>query len=406
MKKISGNPYLRYNKKDILIDLVNLDDLLEKYQTPFMVFIENRIRDNIKTFNRVFNEHFDRFEGYYSIKANYLHSICNTIKEENFGVEIISLPELKLCQDIGFKHDKIIMGGPYLPNNLIIESLQKSLKEIIVYDLKDIERIDLLAKKFDKVQNICLRINSMRYESKLGIEINHDNIKYLIKILEKCQNIKISTILSHYGSQMNNVDQYIQNLKNIIISLKNLRKNGIEIKNINLGGGFPEATVMPEHQLELIAKEIKNYLISHQIDYDKIIFEPGRYLVGDSGIFIAKIIKITDKRWIFINLGNHICPKFARCSLRFYNINEIDSAHKYKTFIAGIMPTDQDVLAKNYFFTKDLRYGDKILITNVGAYCLTFSNRFPYALPHILSVKNTEIKEIFNPEKDNDFSLN
>ncbi|MBY9005323.1 MAG: alanine racemase [Candidatus Lokiarchaeota archaeon] len=406
MKKISGNPYLKINEKEFLVDQVNLDDLIEKYQTPFMVFIENRIKDNLKSFNQVFNSHFENFKGYYSIKANYLQSICEMINNENFGAEIISLPELKLCQKIGFKSENIIIGGPYLPKNLIKESLLNSVNEIIVYDLDDIKRIDTLAREYGKIQNICIRINSMKYMSKLGVTINHNNVKILSKLLNKCQNIRLSTLTSHYGSQLNNVDQYLKNLENIVRAIKILKENGINIKNLNLGGGFPEATIMPKPQLELIAIEIKNFLLSNQIDYDKIIFEPGRYLVGDSGIFISEITKISDERWIFINIGNHICPKFARCSLRFYNVNRIRSAHKYKTSIAGIVPTDQDVLAKNYFFTKELRKGDKILITNVGAYCLTFSNRFPYSLPKILSVKNDECKEIFNPESDNDFSLN
>ncbi len=406
MKKISGNPYLKVDKKKIFVDFVDLDKLLNLYPTPFMIFIENRIRDNIRTFNRVFNDIFENFEGYYSIKANFLPSICNIIQEEKVGAEIISLPELELCLTMGFKPNQIIIGGPYLPNNLIKTSIHNSLKEIIVYDLKDIERIDLIAKDFDIIQNICLRINSNKYDSKLGIEITYESANHLKKILEKCQNVRISTILSHYGSQMNNINQYLFNLKIILKSLNILKENGINIKNINLGGGFPEATVMPEHQLKLIARELKKEIDINQLEYEKIIFEPGRYFVGDAGVFIAEIIKTTEKRWIFLNLGNHICPKFARCSLRFYNISQIDSPHKYKTSIAGIIPSEQDVLAKGYFLTEKIKEGNHILINNVGAYCLTFSSRFPYLLPHILLVKNDEFEEIFNPKENRDFSLN
>ena len=123
-------------------------------------------------------------------------------------------------------------------------------------------------------------------------------------------------------------------------------------------------------------------------------------------VFISKIIKVKENRWIFLDIGNHICPKFARCSLRFYNASQIDKPHKFKTSIAGIVPTDQDILAKNYFFTENLREKDIILTTNVGAYCLTFSNRFPYTLPSILLVKGSLVKKIFDPNLNHDFSLN
>jgi len=106
-----------------------------------------------------------------------------------------------------------------------------------------------------------------------------------------------------------------------------------------------------------------------------------------------------------LNIGNNICPKFSRSSFRFYNASKIDHPHKYKTSIAGIIPTDQDVLAKNYFFNNDIEIGDKVLITNVGAYTLTFSNRFPYELPSILLVNGLKTSKIFDPKRDHDFSL-
>ena len=69
------------------------------------------------------------------------------------------------------------------------------------------------------------------------------------------------------------------------------------------------------------------------------------------------------------------------------------------------MPTDQDVLAKDYFLTEKLDEKDIIIITNVGAYTLTFSNRFPYILPKIFLIKDREIKKIFDPVVDHDFSI-
>ena len=205
---------------------------------------------------------------------------------------------------------------------------------------------------------------------------------------------------------MNNFKQFKSNIEAITNNIKLLSKSGMRIDNINLGGGFPEATVMPKDQLKNIAKLIKLELKQLEIKYKKIYFEPGRYFIGDAGLFISKVVKVNDNRWIFLNIGNNICPKFARCSLRFYNASQINKPHKYKTSIAGIIPTDQDVLAKDYFFTENLTKGDKVLVTNTGAYCLTFSNRFPYLLPNILLINNTGYKQIFDPKINGDFSLN
>jgi len=405
MKIIAGNPYIKEDGKKIYIDALALNDLITKFETPFMVFIENKIRKNINNFNNVFNNIFQDYESFYSLKANYLSDISKIISSENMGAEVISLPELKVALNNGYPSENIIVGGPYLPDDLIEKSLKNSIKEIIIYDLDDLERVNKLAEKFNITQDICLRINSMKYESKLGTRINQNTSKGIASLFSKYKNLNLTTLLSHYGTQMNHVNQFLENLDILINSIKTLKDYNVDVKNINLGGGFPEATVMPKKQLKKITNELKSSMRENDLDVQKIYAEPGRYIVGDAAVFVANVIKVSQKRWIFINIGNHICPKFARCSLRFYNASKIDAAHKYKTNIAGIIPTDQDVLAKNYFFTDKIELNDKILITNVGAYCLTFSNRFPYRLPTILRVKDNDYDVIFNPENQNDFSI-
>ncbi|NVM37835.1 MAG: alanine racemase, partial [Candidatus Lokiarchaeota archaeon] len=343
---------------------------------------------------------------FYSFKANFLPEICKIVLSEGIGAEIIGLPELKLALKLGFPTNKIIVGGPYLSKELIESSVKNRVKEIIIYDLTDLKKINLIAKKFNYVQDVCIRVNSQKYKSRLGIQFDENKNSHIKEILNKYQNIKIKSILSHYSTQMNDFRQFRANIKAIAYNLKFLSKFGIRIDNINLGGGFPEATVMPQDQLRNIARKIKLELKQLEINYKNICFEPGRYFIGDAGLFISKIVKVSDNRWIFLNIGNHICPKFARCSLRFYNVSQIDEPHKYKTSIAGILPTDQDVLAKNYFFTENLTKGDLVLVTNTGAYCLTFSNRFPYLLPKILLVNDIVYTQIFDPKINGDFSLN
>lgn len=405
MKKISGNSYLKKENGIVKIDSIVLDELINKFKTPFLIFIENRIRDNINSFKNIFNSIFENFHCFYSFKANFLPDICKIIESEGIGAEVIGLPELNLSLKIGFDPDKIIVGGPYLPIELIEKSIINNVREIIVYNLNDLKRIDVIAQKYGKVQNICIRINSQKYKSKLGIIFSEKNLTILKNIIKTSKNIKITTILSHYSTQMNNIEQFKNNIKAIAKSVKKIKSIGLNIENLNLGGGFPEASVMPIAQLKKIASEINAIINEFNINYKNIYFEPGRYFVGDAGLFISEIIKVSEERWIFLNIGNHICPKFARCSLRFYNISQIDRAHKYKTSFAGIVPTDQDVLAKNYFFTENLTEGDKVMVTNVGAYTLTFSNRFPYTLPEIFLVNGSSLKRIFDPFTNNDFSL-
>jgi diaminopimelate decarboxylase len=406
MKKISGNPYLKKDVGNVSIDSVDLNEITQQYKTPLMIFLENRIRDNIHTFNKVFNSEFKNFECFYSFKANFLPEICQIILSEKVGAELVGLPELRLALKLGFPPEKIIIGGPYLTEELIELSIKNQVKEIIIYDINDLKRINEIAKKLNKIQEICIRINSQKFATKLGVFFNDKNIIELKEAIKDYANIKIKSVLSHYSTQMNDIKQFRKNANVIASNLKDLRESDIKIDNINFGGGFPEATVMQQNQLINVAKEIKKILEEFKIDYENIYFEPGRYFVGDAGLLVTKVVKISEDRWVFLDIGNHICPKFARCSLRFYNASQINEPHKYKTSIAGIIPTDQDVLAKNYFLNEKIEERDYVIVTNTGAYCLTFSNRFPYRLPKILLIKDDQIQIIFDPDHDKDFSLN
>ncbi|MFX1530834.1 MAG: diaminopimelate decarboxylase family protein [Promethearchaeota archaeon] len=406
MKNISGNPYIKRNNGKVLIDSIPIDDIIERYKTPLLILLEKRLRENIRLFVNIFNEEFKNFQCFYSFKANYLFEICKIVCSEGIGAKTVSLPELKLALKLGFSPDKILVGAPYLPEDLIELSIKSKVREIIIYNINDLKKVNNIAQKFNYVQNVCIRVNSQKYESKLGIKFDEYKIKLLKKSIVAFKNIKLTSILSHFGTQMNNIKQFEKNIKSLVLNLELLSKHDILIESVNLGGGFPEATVMAQNQLKKIAEMIRYYFNKSNLKCPMISFEPGRYFVGDSGLYISKIVKVGEDRWIFIDIGNHICPKFARCSLRFYNVNQIDKPHKYKTSIAGIVPTDQDVLAKNYFFTQDLREDDNVLVTNTGAYCLTFSNRFPYPLPIIILVNGDRITKIFDPDLNKDFSLN
>jgi len=405
MKKISGNPYINKEKGVVLLDEVALNEILKNNSTPLIIFLENRVRNNINTFLEVFKSVIENVQCFYSFKANFLTEICNIVQSEGLGAELIGLPELKLALKLKFPPSKIIVGGPYLPQELIEKCIQEKIREIVVYNLKDLTRINSIAKKSQLIQEICLRINAQKYGSKLGIDLNQSNVIKLKKIINECGNLKITTLLSHYSTQMNNFELFERNVNTLLNTTKSLFDAGIKIENINLGGGFPEAVIMPEKQLRELAIKINTLIQSYDLSFKNIYFEPGRYIVGDAGLILAKVVTVTDDRWIFLNIGNHICPKFAKSSLRFYNASKIEEPHKYKTSIAGIIPTDQDVLAKDYFFTNDLQEEDIVMVTNMGAYNLTFSNRFPYLLPNIILVKDKKIRNIFNPSLNRDFSV-
>ena len=196
MKNISGNPFLKKESGKIFIDKVPLDEILNKFKTPLMIFLENRIRANVRTFTNIFHSEFENFHCFYSFKANYLSEICKIVHSEGIGAEIIGLPELKLALKLGFPSNKIIVGGPYLSKELIESSIKNKVKEVIVYNSSDLKKINLVAKKFDYIQDICIRVNSQKYNSKLGIKLDEKKVVIFKEALRNYKNVNIKTFKS------------------------------------------------------------------------------------------------------------------------------------------------------------------------------------------------------------------
>ncbi|MFX1501717.1 MAG: hypothetical protein ACFFDH_12195, partial [Promethearchaeota archaeon] len=215
MRNIAGNPFLKNKNGKIFIDSISFDEIIKKFKTPLLIFMENRIRENIKTFINVFSSEFDNFHCYYSFKANYLSEICKIILSEGIGAEIVGLPGLKLALKLGFPSNKILVGGPYLSKELIELSIKNKVKELITYDLNDIYKVNKIAQKFNSIQDICIRVNSQKYESKLGVKLDKKKITQFKKKYQNYRNVKIKSILSHYGTQMNNSRQFEKNIHTI-----------------------------------------------------------------------------------------------------------------------------------------------------------------------------------------------
>ena len=181
LKKLSGNPHLIKKDGKLLIGGIEASEIVKNIHTPYMIFIADRVKNNINSFYRAFQSVFDNFQCFYSFKANFLPDICKIVQSEGVGAELIGLPELKLALELQFPSEKIIVGGPYLPQELIEKCVLENIKEIVVYNLNDVILIDSLAKKYNKVQDICLRVNTQKFGSKLGIDLDEFELTLLKK---------------------------------------------------------------------------------------------------------------------------------------------------------------------------------------------------------------------------------
>lgn len=400
MRKIFDNDFITLRENSIYIEEIPLSSLCSTQKTPFYVFSKNRIIQNINSINEVIKSFDFDFQLYYSVKSNYIPEILKIIYETNTNFEIISDYELNLLEKYNLSKNEMLIGGPYLSEDLILKGFSIKNPYFIVYSLNQLKEIERIAelKNIDNVK-IILRFISQKLNAHLGIPADDFFYITLKRELDNLKRIKIVGILSHYGTQINSFEIYNKNLVYLLNIAENLKKYlNIQVNIINLGGGLPIASSFKKEQLYKIFKLINETVIKGSYEHIKFIFELGRYIVGDAGGCVMKIIDIYKKdnksNQIYVNGGSHILPKFAKNPMRFYNLNHDIEHYNFPVDIYGIIPSEEDILAKNYNFTEKSKIGDYVLATNCGAYAHTFSTRFPYNEPEIIIVNNNQLKTL------------
>ncbi|MHA1611276.1 MAG: hypothetical protein ACTSVZ_10915 [Promethearchaeota archaeon] len=411
-KRLYGNKYVNLVEGKIHLGPLDAQTLAKDYGTPSFLFLKDKIADNIQYIQEIFNSVFPDAVGFFSVKSNFLKPVLEVVRENNFGAEIISYSELAMLEQIEFKTDNIIAGGPYLPDEFLHRIVKARIPYIVVYDIDQIARLSHFIENSTNQSNeykpnILLKFQTAKYTSRHGIPRSLETYATIQKIFLENPCVVFGGILSHFGTRLKTIIQYRENTNNLIDIIQNLRNYAhLEPKIINFGGGFPNADSIKKSDFTQFLQEIKGSLDKEINGKYSLFYEPGRFIVEDAGFCLCEVFKFDPiSKTVFVNVGNNLIPKFMKSSLRFYNASRSTDALRFPVDIMGNVPSDQDILIKNYNFTEKVERGDIIIIANVGAYALTWSTRFPYAKPTILVLDGKNIQVFHDRKSSNDFSL-
>ena len=338
------------------------------------------LKNSLKPYNKV----------HFSVKSNTNPRILSVIKNFNLGIDAVSANEIKHCINLGFNPKDIVFAGVGKSDEEIEYGIINNISYFNVESLQELEVIDSISKKFSKKTTVSIRINpNIKSEThkkiqtgssddKFGIDLN--DISHIPK-LRKLENINITGLHFHIGSQIINLKPFhdLCKISNEILSY--LRENDIKIKNINVGGGLGIDYEYPENNLLSNFKEFIN-LFNNEIILDKnqsIHFELGRSIVGQCGFLISKILyskKSYDKNFLILDSGmnNLIRPALYNSKHKISNLTSKNSDH-LNYDVAGPICESSDTFAKNYRLVKSIR-GDLIAIHSCGAYAESMSSNY------------------------------
>jgi len=353
----------------------------KELETPFY-FYDTDLLDSTLAEVKKYAQRYD-FTVHYAVKANTNSEIMSRIAKEGLGADCVSGNEVTQALAVGFQADDIVFAGVGKSDKEILTALEADIFCFNSESVQELEVIQELAQRVEKVARIALRLNpnvkanTHKYittgleENKFGISLSQ--LPEVLQVLEKCKNLELVGIHFHIGSQI--LD--LENFRNLCQRLNEIQdtfeEKNLLLKHINVGGGLgidyrsPNSNPMSnfEAYFQLFAENIQRR------PNQKIHFELGRSIVGQCGSLITKVLYLKEglkKKFVITDAGMNdlIRPSLYQAYHKIENITSTaETAETYD--VVGPVCESTDCFDKNVSL-KQTQRGDLLAIRSAGAY--------------------------------------
>jgi len=388
MIKVSEyNKFLYYNKNKLFLEDIPLENLAEKFDTPLFCYSVSEIEHNLTELQRAFKKVKPLI--CYALKANFNSNIIKILSNLGCGIDVVSNGELQKSLKNGVDSQKIVFSGVGKTNKEIEIAIRKNIKQINVESIEELDEIAIICKRLNRTINICLRVNpnvdakthekisTGRSEDKFGI--SDKKVDEIFKKYKSNKFIKIMGLSMHIGSQIELLEPFYEAFKKIKLQILKLKKEGFNISSLDLGGG-----VGIKYNDKNKILDIRSYaqLIDELFsDLDiEIIIEPGRYLVGSSGIILSRVIRTKsgkNKDFAIIDAGmdNLIRPALYGAEHKIIPVKKKGEKNLKSYDMVGPICETSDVFIKKMKIHR-LNSDDLVVICSTGAYSSCMASNY------------------------------
>lgn len=379
-----------YNRKDYVSDTdwSRFLDFSKDLPTPNIVVNLNTIKRNFLTLK----DSFPYAKIFYAIKANPGEPVLQMLAEMGSNFDIASRYELDMISKFVNDPSRFSYGNTIKKSSDIKYFYEKGVRIFATDSKDDLKNIAENAPG-SKVYVRILVENSDTADWPLSRKFGcHPDMAYNLLVQAKEQGLIPYGVSFHVGSQQRDIGAWndaIAKVKYLFNSLE--EEENIKLQMIDMGGGFPATYIDPTNELSVYASEITRFLTEDfGDDLPEIILEPGRSLVGDSGILTSEVILASRKnntaltRWVYIDAGkfNGLIETIDEC-IKYPIITTKDGDKEGEVIIAGPTCDSMDVMYETtkYKLPVTLKQGDRMYWLSTGAYTTTYAsvafNGFP-----------------------------
>ena len=363
---------------------INFKELANKYQTPYYVYDFDHITKQYTELKEAFKARKSLVA--YAVKANSNLSVIKHLANLGAGADCVSIGEVKRALKVGIAPYKIIFSGVGKIDDEIRTALELDILMINVESDAELNRVEAISKELGKTARISIRVNpnidpqthpyisTGLHENKFGVDI--DTAKRMYIQCKNSENLDPVGIHCHIGSQLTQLDPIKESVKIVGDLVRNLKAINIELSFMDIGGGL--GIVYNDEKL-IDTSEYAQSVLETMFGLDiTVVCEPGRFLVGNCGTFVTKVLyeKVNgEKRFVIVDgaMNDLIRPSLYDAYHKVEVLN--DNKEFSDCNLVGPVCESGDFFAKNIELPKT-EHNDLVAIYSAGAYCFTMASNY------------------------------
>ena len=378
--------HFEYKNQQLFAEDVAIADIISEHGTPAYIYSRATLERHWHAFDNAFGSHPHLI--CFAVKSNSNIALLNVMAKLGSGFDIVSQGELERVLAAGGEASKVVFSGVAKSYSEIERALDVGIRCFNVESIPELHRINEVAGKMGKIAPISLRVNpdvdakthpyisTGLKENKFGVSVQQAREVY--RLANTLPNVKITGMDCHIGSQLTELQPFLDATDRLIVLMEQLKEDGIELHHLDLGGGLGvpyngEEPPHPTEYTEALLAKLKNY------PNLEIILEPGRAISANAGILVTKVEYLKsneDRNFAIVDTGMNdmIRPALYEAYMQITEVNQSLDREKAVYDVVGPICETSDFLGKGRELA--IAEGDLIAMRSAGAYGATMSSTY------------------------------
>ena len=386
-----------FGRKDrcLAIGGISASELADRYGTPLFVYDAHLLRNRLRTLR----EHLpSRFDVYFSVKANPNPEVIRCLVAEGAGTEIASGAEYLRARAAGCAPERILFAGPGKDATELELVTREGIGEIHLESYEELAALDAAAQKLRRRTNVAVRINPAAAASggamRMGGQpapfgFDEEQLEEVIAAVRATESLRFAGLHMFAGTQILDAEILVAQWRHAVdLGRRAGAAAGAPVATVDFGGGLGIPYFPHERPLDLDVVRTRVRELFDEIEKDprlqgtRFILEPGRFLAGPAGVYLARVLSVKVSRgrtFLVLNGGMHhhlaASGNLGQVIKRDYpivNASRIDEAPAEEATVVGPLCTPLDTLGRRTQLPAS-KPGDLIAILQSGAYGLSTS---------------------------------